>query len=187
MCGRYSLVSTPNLLTAHFGVQFPPFIPNDDVAPGDVVPIITGHGVAAARWGLVPSWLQGEPAFTNFNARSETLTERPMFKTAFTSQRCIVPINSFFEFKPNPADIRKLKYRCSAPDSLPLALAGLWDHREGTTFTIITTASCNPIHDRLPIILGHSCWKLWLDPHSSMEEVKLLLRPANYPLRVEAT
>lgn len=185
MCGRYSLVSTSKLLTAHFGVQFPPFDPDDDIAPGSVEPIITEHGVAAARWGLVPAWLQGDPAFSSFNARAETLTIRPMFRNSFLTQRCMVPVNGFFEFKPNPGDIRKLKYRCSAPDSLPLALAGLWDHREETTFTIITTASCNPVHDRLPVILDRSFWRLWLDPHSPIEDVKTLLRPAMYPLRVE--
>jgi putative SOS response-associated peptidase YedK len=59
-----------------------------------------GAELVSMRWGLVPSWwkkpLSELPA--TFNARAETLTERPMFRNAYKSRRCIVPASGFYEW-----------------------------------------------------------------------------------------
>ncbi|BDV36520.1 MULTISPECIES: SOS response-associated peptidase [Methylocystis] len=77
------------------------------------------------RWGLIPSWwkkpLNELPS--TFNARAETLAEKPMFRSAFKSHRCIIPASGFYEWTGKPG--AKTPHYFSAPDGRPLAFAGL--------------------------------------------------------------
>ena len=105
------------------------------------------------------------------NAMAETVATKPAFRDAFArGQRCIVPVDAFYEWKKTPAG--KQPYAIAGADSLPLAMAGLWerwkDRSTGDTvqtFTIITTVPnelCGAIHDRMPVVLagemGHLAW-----------------------------
>jgi putative SOS response-associated peptidase YedK len=79
------------------------------------------------------------------NAMAETVATKPAFRDAFArGQRCIVPVDAFYEWKKTPAG--KQPYAIVGADGLPLAMAGLWerwkDRSTGDTvqtFTIITT------------------------------------------------
>jgi putative SOS response-associated peptidase YedK len=79
------------------------------------------------RWGLVPSWwnktLKDVPA--TFNARGETVTEKPMFRSAFKRTRCIVPASSYYEWRTINGE--KWPYYFSASDAGVLSIASLWD------------------------------------------------------------
>ena len=130
-----------------------------------------------ARWGLIPSWSKDDKiAQHTFNARGETVAEKPSFRAAFKRRRCIVPVSAFFEWRAIPGEKKKQKLRFTSPEQHPLALAGLWEHWQrpdtGETvesYTIITTTANDfmaPIHDRMPVILGKSDWDAWLDPET---------------------
>lgn len=79
------------------------------------------------RWGLVPLlWskpLNELPA--TFNARAETVAEKPMFRSAFKARRCIIPASGFYEW--TAAKGAKTPHYFSAPDGRALAFAGLWE------------------------------------------------------------
>jgi putative SOS response-associated peptidase YedK len=80
------------------------------------------------RWGLVPAWwkksLKEMPA--TFNARAESVTKKPRFRTAFKERRCIVPASGFFEWTGEKGS--KQPHLFTAADGSPLlAFAGLWD------------------------------------------------------------
>ncbi|MDV6032994.1 MAG: SOS response-associated peptidase [Phycisphaera sp. RhM] len=141
------------------------------------------------RWGLVPSWAD-DLAIGNrmINARSETVHEKPSFKKAFASRRCLIPADGYYEWM-KTAD-GKQPYLIEPVDGGVLALAGLWernrkiegDDRPIETFTILTTAAnetTRSIHDRMPVILDADGQAAWLeqdrDDPSSLRE---LLRPA---------
>lgn len=180
MCGRYDLNQSPQLLMLYFRLAAPPAaFSNADVRPTDVAPIIRdqdGQRLALpARWGLIPGWAKDETiARHTFNARGETVAEKPAFRAAFKHRRCLVPVSAFYEWQAIPGEKTKQKLRFASPDGKPLALAGLWEawQRPETgeaveTFTIITTAANGlmaPIHDRIPAILGANDWDPWLDP-----------------------
>lgn len=180
MCGRYALSATPQELQARFGLQaLPEAFGNPDIRPTNWAPIIReGQGTRQAvlcRWGLLPSWAPDEKlAQRTFNARAETVAEKPSFRAAFKHRRCLVPASAFYEWQAVPDAPRKRKWRIATADSDILAIAGLWERwrhpeRQETweTFTIITTyanAEMAPIHERMPVLMGETDWETWLDP-----------------------
>lgn len=131
------------------------------------------------RWGLVPSWwkkpLKELPA--TFNARAETIAQKPMFRAAFKSRRCIIPASGFYEWTGRAG--AKTPHYFSAVSGRPLAFAGLWESWPDpeTAETIFSaTIIVGPanhwmgrFHDRMPILLTPAKFVDWLsepDPSS---------------------
>jgi len=119
-------------------------------SPTDTLPVVRiYHGgrrsLDLLRWGLVPWWARTQDRRALINAMAETVATKPAFRDAFArGQRCIVPVDAFYEWKKTPAG--KQPYAIVGADGLPLAMAGLWerwkDRSTGDTvqtFTIITT------------------------------------------------
>jgi putative SOS response-associated peptidase YedK len=126
------------------------------------------------RWGLVPYFwkktLKEVPA--TFNARAESVAEKPMFREAFKRRRCIIPASGFFEWTGGKGD--KQPHLFTAADGSPiLALAGLWEKwRDPATSedvlscTIIVTGASawmTPYHDRMPALLRPEDFDAWLN------------------------
>lgn len=127
MCGRYAAAWEPTKFHETFGVQ-PPLFESYNVAPVANAPIVReregAREVTIARWSLLPKWVDRPLDFkaSMFNARAETLREKASFKRPFKSQRCLVPVRGYYEWKD------KQPYFVHADE--PLALAGLWDYWE---------------------------------------------------------
>ena len=193
MCGRFTQERPASDLAEIFGAE--PLA--DDlgarfnVAPTDDAYVVVQRedrrAVVAYRWGLVPHWSSDLRAGSRmFNARAETITASPAFREAFRRRRCIVPVDSFYEWK-RVGTIRQ-PYRVVRADTRPLALAGLWAgwHDPETdavhrTFTIVTTTPndmLSSLHDRMPVIMPDGAWDRWLDPTSADDgELLGLLAP----------
>lgn len=133
------------------------------------------------RWGLIPSWSRDPKAVRHtFNARAETLREKPSFRDAYRHRRCIIPVTRFYEWP------QKVKHRIERADGDLLTMAGLWEAHptEGLTCTMVTcapTAALAPIHDRMPLILNAEQSEEWLGPQGHL----MPLCPAEVPLRIE--
>jgi putative SOS response-associated peptidase YedK len=177
MCGRFTQERPASELAEIFaaepladelGARF-------NVAPTDdafvVVQREERRAVTAYRWGLIPHWstdLKGGSRM--FNARAETITSSPAFREAFRRRRCIVPVDSFYEWR-REGSVRQ-PYRVTRSDGRPLALAGLWagwhDPESDVvrrTFTIVTTTpneAMADLHDRMPVVLEGSLCDRWL-------------------------
>jgi len=133
------------------------------------------------HWGLIPFWATDKSiGYRLINARSETITEKPSYKSAFRSRRCLVPADSFFEWK---KDKEKDPYRILMKDEKPFSMAGIWDQWTGPdgesvhSFSILTTTPneiMSDIHDRMPAILCQADEKRWLSPLSDSELLSLL-------------
>jgi putative SOS response-associated peptidase YedK len=144
------------------------------------------------RWGYIPSWATDPSDLPLlFNARAETLAEKPAFRGALDHRRCIVPADGFFEWQKVPGGKRPLFFHHR--DRSPLSLAGIWssyttpDGTQGLSCAILTgppNALLRPIHDRMPIILPHDAHMRWLDPNVPGREVQDLLAP--YPAEAMA-
>ncbi len=178
MCGRYTLATQLELLEPRFGVDAgsAPSIPRYNIAPGQMVPVVSvehGRNLTMMRWGLVPSWAKDKSVgYRMINARAETVAEKPSFRKALESRRCLVPADGFFEWRKEQGGRVKTPVRFVLKDRSLFAFAGLWerwkqpDGKDLLTYTIITTEAnelVRPVHDRMPVILGRDDEGRWLE------------------------
>jgi putative SOS response-associated peptidase YedK len=140
------------------------------------------------RWGLIPSWAKDLSSLPMLhNARGETVAEKPMFRNALRKRRCLVPASGFYEWKAVPGQRSKQPFYISFKDGTPMSFAGLWERTrmpDGTTLdtcTIITTeanAVLEPVHHRMPVLLGPEAWDTWLGPEPlEPQQLAALLKP----------
>lgn len=166
-----------------------PFRPRYNVAPTTRVPVIRrwdakereiirqGPGgereLAMAKWGLIPSWAKDPKIGNNaINARAEGIADKPMFRSAYKSRRCVVPASGFYEWKTIPGQKTKQPYLIRRRDGQPMSFAGLWevwtDKATGEVVTSCTIITCGPnevmaeLHDRMPVILDPADIEAWL-------------------------
>ena len=163
--------------------------PTYNGAPTDTLPVVRldqdgRRSLDLLRWGLVPWWAKDIKIGARcINAMAETVATKPAFRDAFARrQRCIVPVDAFYEWKKTPAG--KQPYAIVGGDRLPLAMAGLWERWKdrSQTFTIITTVPnelCGAIHDRMPVVLPRERWATWLGEREvNPDELRwMVLRP----------
>jgi putative SOS response-associated peptidase YedK len=184
MCGRFTqLYSWFELQELYDLSDQPPanLEPRYNIAPTDPAGVITarrsgGRQYVAMRWGLVPNWwnkpLSQVPS--SFNAKVETLADKPFFREALERRRCLVPASGFYEWT-GPKAIRQPWYMTST-DGKPLTFAGLYDRWNDPetgdhlwSFTIIVGEPNNvasPYHNRMPVILGPEACEPWLSEPS---------------------
>ena len=178
MCVRYVGIDpqrerTEHLRDAYRDVEMPGDVWKQDRFPGDVGEYVTHGGERAeGRWGLQPAWAK-DPDFGRknaYNARAETVAEKPTFRSAFRRRRCVVPAAAFYE----RAAGRWLRV---SPHEGLFSIAGLFE--EGT-FTMVTTEpnlAIADLHDRMPVLLAPSDVAGWLDPEADLRELRALLVP----------
>lgn len=172
MCGRYAIHSSQKEIEEYFKLsRAEAFIKRYNVAPSSKVPVIRLEDdeleLVNCHWGLIPHWAR-DTRLQPINARAETITDKPFFKSIFKKRRCLIPVNGFYEWQ--AADGKKQPYYCRLKDSELFAFAGLWDRWEQDdkiieSCTIITTEaniSMNPIHHRMPVILDPVDYDDWL-------------------------
>ena len=152
-----------------------------------IVPDLARYVPKQMVWGLVPSWAKDVKIATScINARSETVADKPAFRSAFKSRRCLVPVDGFFEWEKRGKV--KVPWRFVRQDGKEILFAGLWESWKppGTevaleTFTILTTtpnAVAEPVHDRMPVILDVAGAARWLQAKATKQELLALCVPA---------
>lgn len=187
MCGRITQKSNPKVLGLGIVTLVEPLYetqapaPRYNGAPGQQHWVIREHPETGTRhldrlwWGLIPHWIkEPQPKLKPINATSERVASAPMFRAAYARRRCIVPVDSFFEWTKAKAKGHKQPYAIGMSDAAPFALAGIWEswrHPESgdivRTFCIITTEANEMIadvHDRMPVILDPTSYGRWLSP-----------------------
>jgi putative SOS response-associated peptidase YedK len=150
-------------------------IPPREVAPA----ILEAHGkrrLTGGLWSLLGPWaesLDKANEASTFNAKAETLTDRPAYRNAFLKRRCVVPAEAFYEWV-GPKKARQ-PLNIARKDGKLLSMAGLFNYwkpaasqgRPMLTFTVVTTAPSrwmSRIHNRMPVILQDNQIDPWLDP-----------------------
>jgi putative SOS response-associated peptidase YedK len=187
MCGRFRLSKTDKEVMKQFGVEIDPdYSPRYNISPSQQVRVLKlaeDSGAAAAsgtvamqmhiqRWGLVPHWAKDvKIGYKMINARSETILEKPSFRTAFKKRRCLIPADGFYEWKKDGDSKAKQPFHFGMKDDSLFAFAGIWElwkSPEGTvleTCAILTTTPNElvaEVHDRMPVILPAAQYALWL-------------------------
>lgn len=194
MCGRFALGWPSKKIQEHFHLPAAPeLVARYNIAPSqDVAAIrqLTGsgpHQLDMLRWGLIPHWAKDiKIGYKMTNARSETITAKPSFRTAFSRRRCLIAANGFYEWL--QAGKTKQPYHIKLTDGDMFGFAGLWeswhapDGKVIESCTIITTAAnslVKQIHDRMPVIIPPESYDAWLDLHTKQNALLALLKP--YP------
>jgi putative SOS response-associated peptidase YedK len=184
MCGRYTLTKTPRELAGRFNAKLltEEGKPRYNIAPGQLIPVViaqpeainqcdSSREIVDMKWGLLPFWAKDKKMKPLINARAETLAEKPMFKKALTTKRCLIPADGFYEWKATPTG--KVPMRIHLKGEELYAFAGLWDQwtsEDGEVMqscAIITTApaaNIQQIHNRMPAILTREAEDIWLSP-----------------------
>ena len=192
MCGRFTQAAPNETVAELFQLpSVPALAPRYNIAPTQDVAAVRagvagGRELVALRWGLLPSWAsERSVAARMINARAETLADKPAFRAAFRSRRCLVVADGFYEWQRLGG--RKQPHFVGFGDGRPFGLAGLWERWTGEeggpveSCTIVTTAANEvvaPLHDRMPVILEPGEFALWLDPEvRNPEALRPLLRP----------
>lgn len=188
MCGRYSFVPTRKQLENR-QLELPEtFTPRYNIAPSQQAFVLVSDGASVLFrqmiWGLIPAWnTDGANSGKLINARSESIFEKPSFRDAALRRHCLVPADSFYEWRTLPGK-RKVPYRIRLKDGNLLLMAGLWEEwKHGTeqkqSFTILTTApnaEIASLHDRMPVILSSAeTQQRWLET-TDPQEIQRILR-----------
>ena len=195
MCGRFTLQYSGEMLAQIFGVKAVQNIkPRYNIAPTQQAPVVrisptdNQLHIDYLKWGLIPSWAK-DPAIGSkmINVRSETVDEKPSFKSALKHRRCIVPASGFYEWQ--EVDGKKHPLYIRLKDDSLMMFAGIWDHWKSPdgeaveSFSILTTSSndlIQQLHDRMPVILNPQHKDIWLDIQvSDPEQLKPYFAP--YP------
>jgi putative SOS response-associated peptidase YedK len=196
MCGRYTFQATEEFYKRFRIVnRLDGLVPRYNIAPSQLVPVVISQSpnqVMLMRWGLIPHWAQEEKtAYKMINARMETLTKRPAFRTLLAANRCMIPASGYYEWK---ADVRgKTPYYIHPASHEFFAFAGLYDvwinpdGQEIYTFTIVTKDSDGlvaQLHNRMPVILDRDLEDAWLDKEitTANEVLDILERSAGVTL-----
>ena len=181
MCGRFTLAFNPNAIEEYFSIDIPGehtgLSPRYNIAPSQDVAVVVrpdaeaGRNLTMMRWGLIPHWAKDSKiGYKMINAKAETLTEKPSYRTAYKKRRCLIPATGFYEWVVQEG--RKQPYYIRRKDDGVFAFAGLWEHwvhEEQSIYstTIITTATdekLQDLHTRMPVILPQDNHSDWLDP-----------------------
>jgi putative SOS response-associated peptidase YedK len=197
MCGRYSSDLRWDDIAKLYdlAMQGPPqwnFPPSYNVCPTDPVNVIRpnadGREFVRMRWGLIPRWWSKplkEMRVATFNARAETVQEKPFFRDAFKRNRCLMPISGYYEWQNTPDG--KQPYYFTRRDGQPMTIAALWDtwHDKSENKQIESCAMVitepnkfvADIHDRMPVILEREHFETWMRT-DDLREAADLMKPA---------
>lgn len=176
MCGRFNLIATSDTIIEHFRLKrLPNYRTDYNIPPGqkilNIVELEDGSRKAVyLHWGLIPSWSKDATiSHRLINARAETLTDKPSFRTAYSKRRSLIPATGFYEWE--QTENGKQAYHVHFPKNLLFAFAGLWEHWEMDnetlySCTIITCPALEPIaaiHERMPAIIPPQNYGDWLN------------------------
>lgn len=196
MCGRFVQRYAEELPERFRAVPLPgiaeQLVPRYNMAPTQRIPVVLASAggerhLDLLRWGLTARRPPGVKAPLVFNARAETLMEKPTFRRLLPNRRCLVPASGFYEW--DKARGEKIPWLFELQDGAPFAFAGLFDRtfdeqgQEVLGCTLITTEPNElvaPVHNRMPVILPRESEAAWLDPErTDPRDITALLGP--YP------
>lgn len=194
MCGRLNMSLDPADLADELRIDIVSYdySPRYNVPPGSLVPIVVERldkegqltrRLETASWGLVPGWAKDvKIGFKAFNARSETVLEKPMFRQAIKRRRCAVPIPGYYEWETTEAG--KQPWLMSAAGTAPLFMAGVFEFWKQTDESWLVSTSIltmeaqghlKDVHHRMPVFLERPGISEWIDPAVPSSDVPNLL------------
>jgi putative SOS response-associated peptidase YedK len=194
MCGRFTRNYTWAQIYAMYQLTSPPanIQLNFNVCPTDTVDVVVRGGderiLHPMRWGLIPGWWKKplkEMRVATFNARSDTVDTKPMFRESFQRRRCLMPASGYYEWITAP-DGKKLPMYFTRADGEVMTFAAIQDdwtnpetgERVRSCSMVITAANkfVSDVHDRMPVILEQKDFDQW--ERGDVKDAAALMKPA---------
>jgi putative SOS response-associated peptidase YedK len=203
MCGRYAQAQGMDEIIERFDLdasQVDKSLPlNWNIAPTNEIYIIRdnqqGRILDSASWGLIAPWQKNFIEARNsqshaINARSETIHEKPTFRQALRTSRCLIPATGYYEWATSLGKYppKQPFYISPAQENTSLSIAGIWSiwknesGGEIQSAAIITREAVGElatIHSRMPIFMPSDRWDGWLDPQN--REIETLIALMDIP------
>jgi putative SOS response-associated peptidase YedK len=189
MCGRFTRNYTWAQIHAMYSLTSPAsnLQPRFNICPTDTIDAVVDHQLVSMRWGLIPAWW-GKPLkefkLATFNARTETVAQKPIFRSAFKNSRCLIPASGYYEWQTTPEG--KQPFYFTRRDDQVMTIAGLWsgwvENTSGETVKSCTMLITAPnkfvadVHDRMPVILEPKNFERW--EHGNTKDAAALMKPA---------
>jgi putative SOS response-associated peptidase YedK len=192
MCGRSTYKLTWEEIVALYRLTLDQPAVNTqaryNVCPTTTIDTIIGQNgertLVPMRWGLVPAWWSKslkDLRLATFNARAETVAEKPFCRGAFKRNRCLIPVSGYYEWQDTPGG--KQPWYFTARDGSPaLTIAGLWDEwRDKETGTLLNSCTMiitepngfvSEVHDRMPVLLAQNQFEPWLTGEAGLEMLR---------------
>lgn len=194
MCGRYAQSAMISDIAEEFSTNSAPGIslPADwNIKPTNDVYIIKNQAIEIASWGMIAHWSKSDDEAAKsqssaINARSESVHEKPTFKSAFRSSRCLLPATGYYEWA---SELGKYKTKqpiyVSRDDEKLLAFSGIfqsWTSPSGRVIqsvAIITRQAVGQlaqVHSRMPVFLPRERWQDWMNPKlNDVDKIRVLM------------
>jgi putative SOS response-associated peptidase YedK len=203
MCGRYAQAQGMDEIIERFDLDsslVDKSLPlNWNIAPTNEIYIIrdneSGRVLDSASWGLIAPWQKNFTEARNsqshaINARSESIHEKPTFRQAFRTTRCLIPATGYYEWATSLGKYppKQPFYICSQDEGKSLSIAGIWSTwksesgAEIQSAAIITREAVGElatIHSRMPVFMPEDRWDIWLDPKN--REIETLIPLMDIP------
>ena len=196
MCGRFVLETPLKTTAENFNAQLAKnliTVPNYNICPSENISVIVSNfkqrRLGQMRWGFIPHWYK---SITDgpllFNARAETLAEKPAFRDACRNRRCLIPADGFYEWKKIEGSKSKPVY-VKRSDRQQMIFAGIWqfwgvgENRLAacTILTVPASGQISGIHHRMPLFIERDNWALWLG-EKGVGASKLMKTPSDINL-----
>lgn len=203
MCGRYAQAQGMDEIIERFDLDsslVDSSLPlNWNIAPTNEIYIIrdneSGRVLDSASWGLIAPWQKNFTEARNsqshaINARSESIHEKPTFRQAFRTTRCLIPATGYYEWATSLGKYppKQPFYICSQDEGKSLSIAGIWSTWKSESGVQIQSAAIitreavdelATIHSRMPVFMPEDRWDIWLD--SKNREIETLIPLMDIP------
>jgi len=203
MCGRYAQAQGMDEIIERFDLDsslVDKSLPlNWNIAPTNEIYIIrdnpNGRVLDSASWGIIAPWQKNLTDARNsqshaINARSESIHEKPTFRQAFRTTRCLIPATGYYEWATSLGKYppKQPFYISPQDEGKSLSIAGIWSTwksesgAEIQSAAIITREAVGElatIHSRMPVFMPQDRWDNWLDPKN--REIETLISLMDNP------
>jgi putative SOS response-associated peptidase YedK len=169
---------------------------NWNIAPTNEIYIVKNEKrLETASWGLIAPWQKNSADARAgqshaINARSESIHEKPTFRDAFRTSRCLIPATGYYEWATSLGKYPpKQPFYITSKSGEPLSIAGIcstWTSEKGQVIqsaSIITREAVDElatIHSRMPVFMSRDRWDEWLDPRNrEIHQLQALMQSDN--------
>jgi putative SOS response-associated peptidase YedK len=189
VCTNFTPTKRSQWVRDNFGVDLPSGYP-DEAFPGYAAPLVVkSHqsgrvACGLAKFGLIPAWAKDNKISRHtYNARSETVTEKPSYRTAWRQRQFgLVLVDDFYE--PSYESGKAVRWKIQLASGDPFAIACLWDRRKDpqtgevlVSFSMLTVnADEHPVmrqfhkpgdEKRTPVVMAPHLHDHWLSANTA--------------------